>query len=184
MQEQQRALERKEQQLKETEKRVSKAENQHKQLTEQLSELQNSSQRVAMEAADLVKRRDDFEIELAIKKDRKERLLTQKPYMTDAQLLQQMIDEVQASVDGIEKHIALLKKKIEKKNAEKKKLREDIAKKQKEVEESNGSIQASKEESSLLQSKLKVERMVFDFKLRQQLQQLQSSEKIQKELKV
>ena len=164
-----------------TTKRVDKAENQHQQLTDKLSELQTSSQRVAMEAAELVKRKKDLEIELRIKKDRKERLLAQKPFITDVELLQQMIDEVQASVDGIEKHIALLKMKIEEQNAEEERLKEDIAKKQKEVEESNRSIQASKKKCSLLQSKLKAERMVFDFKLRQQLQ---SSEKIQEELKV
>ena len=165
----------------ETEKRVEQAENQQKQLTNKLSELQNSSQRVAMEAADLVKRRKDLEIELAIKKDRKERLLAQKPFMTDTELLEQMVDEIQASIDGIEKHVELLKMKIEEQNAEERKLKEDIAKKQKEVEESTRSIQASKKKCSLLQSKLKAERMVFDFKLRQQLQ---SSEKIQEELKV
>ena len=99
----------------ETKKRVDQAENQHKQLTDKLSELHNSSQRVAMETAELVKRRDDFEIELAIKKDRKERLLAQKPFMTDTELLQQMIEEVQASIDSIEKHIALMKKRIENK---------------------------------------------------------------------
>ena len=159
----------------ETEKRVDKAENQQKQLTDKLSELQNSSQSVAMETAELVKRRKDLEIDLKIKKDRKKRLLAQKHFMTDTELLQQMIDEVQASVDGIEKHIVLLKMKIEEQNAEEEKLKEAISKKQKEVEESNRSIQASKKKYSLLQSKLKAERMVFDFKLRQQLQ---SGEKI------
>ena len=165
----------------ETKKRVDQVENEHKQLTDKLSELRNSSQCVAMKTAELVKRRDDFEIELAIKKDRKERLIAQKPFMMDTELLQQMIEEVQASIDGIEKHMALMKKKIEKQNAAKKKLKEDIAKKQKEVEESNRSIQASRKKCSLLESKLKAERMVFDFKLRQQLQ---SSEKIEEELKV
>ena len=38
--------------------------------------------------------------------------------MTDTELLEQIINEVQASVDGIEKHIALLKMKIEEENAE------------------------------------------------------------------
>ena len=165
----------------ETRKEVDQAEKQHKQLTDKLSKLQNSSQHVAMEAAELVKKRKELEIELAIKKDRKERLLAQKPFMRDTELLEQMIDEIQASVDGIEKHVALLNMKIEEQNAEEKKLREEIAKKQKEVEDSNQSIQASKKKCSLLQSKLKGERMVFDFKLRQQLQ---SSEKIQEELKV
>ena len=165
----------------ETKKRVDQAENQHKQLTAKLSELHNSSQCVAMDTAELVNRREDLEIELEIKKKRKERLLAQKPFMTNTELLQQMIEEVQASIDAIEKHIALMKKKIEKQNAEKKKLKEDIAKKQKEVEESNRSIQASKKKCSHLQSKLKEERMVFDLKLRQQLL---SSEKIQEELKV
>ena len=165
----------------EMKKRVDKAENQHKQMTDKLSELQNSSQRVAMEAAELVKRRKDLEIELTIKKDRHKRLLAQKSFMTDTELLEQMIDEVQASVDGIEKHIALLKMKIEEQNVEEEKLKNDIVKKQKDFEESNRSIQASKKRYSHLQSKLKVERVMFDFKLRLQLQ---SSEKIQEELKV
>ena len=165
----------------EKQKQVDQAENQHKQLTDKLSELQTSSHCVAMEAAELVKKGKELEIELAIKKDRKKRLLAQKPFMTDAGLLEQMIDEIQASIDGLEKHVALLKMKIEGQNAEEKKLKEEIAKKQKEVEGSNRSIQALKKKSSLLQSKLKAERMVFDFKLRQQLQ---SSEKIQEELKV
>ena len=165
----------------ETEKRVDQAENQRRQLTDKLSELQSSSQRVATEATELVKKRKELEIELAIKRDRKERLLAQKPFMTDTDLLKQMIDEIQATVDGIEKHIALLKMKIEEQNAKEMKLKEDITKKQKELEDSARSIQASKKKYSLLQAKLKAERMVFDFKLRQQLQ---SSEKIQKELKV
>ena len=134
-----------------------------------------------METAGLVKRRKDLEIELAIKKDHKERLLSQKPFMTDTELLEQMINEVQASIDAIEKHIALLKMKIEERNAEEERLKEDIAKKQKEVEGTNRFIQALKKKCSLLQSKLKTERMVFDFKLRKQLQ---SSEQIQEELKV
>ena len=178
---QQRSLEQKEKQLIETEKKADRAENQHKQLTDKLSELQNSSQRVAMEAAEMLKKRKELEIELAIKKDRKERLLAQKPFMTDTELVEQMIDEVQAFIDDIEKHIALLKMKIDEQNAEGEKLKEDIAYKQKDVEESNRSIQALKKKWSLLQSKLKAERMVFDFKLRQQMQ---SSEKIQEELKV
>ena len=181
LQEQQRSLEQKEHQLMETEKHIDQAEKQHNRLTEKLSELQHSSQRVVMEAAELVKKREELEIELTIKKNRKERLLAQKPFMTDKELLEQMIDEIQDSVDGIEKHIALLRMKIEEQNAEEEKLKEDIVKKQKELEESNRSIQASKKKYSLLHSKLKAERMVFDFKLRRQLQ---SSEKIQEELTV
>ena len=134
-----------------------------------------------MEAAELVKRRNELEMELAIKKERKEKLLAQKPFVTDMELWELMIDEVQDSVDGIKKHIALLKVKIEEQDAKGKKLKEDITKKEIEVEDSNRSIQASKEKYSLLQSELNAERMVFDFKLRQQLQ---SSEKIQEELKV
>ena len=101
--------------------------------------------------------------------------------MTDTELSLQLIDEVQASIDDLEKHIALLKMKIKEQNAKQERLKEDMAKKQKEVDESNRYLQASKTKCSLLRSKLNAERMEFDFKLRQQMQ---SSEKIQDELKV
>ena len=70
----------------ETGNKVDQAENQHKLLEEKLSELQESSQHVAMEAAKLVKTREELEIDLAVKKKCKERLLTQKPFMTDTEL--------------------------------------------------------------------------------------------------
>ena len=100
--------------------------------------------------------------------------------MTDKELLSQMIDEVQVSIDNIKKHVALLKKRVEEQKNKEKELMDVIATKQKEVDDSNRALQASQEKSSLLRSKLNAERMVFDFKLRQEKQ---SSEKIQEELK-
>ena len=146
-----------------------------------MSELQNSSQHVATEAAELVKTREELEIELAMKKKRKERLLAQKPFMTDTELVLQMMDEVQVSIDEMEKQIALLQMKVKEQKAKEETLKEDITKKQKEVDTSSRYLQASRKKCSLLQSKLKAERLEFDLKLRQQLV---SSEKIQEELKV
>ena len=181
LQEQQGSLEQKEQWLTEAEKQVDESENQHKLLEEKLSELQNSSQHVAMEAAELLKTSEEFMIELEMKKTRKHRLLAQKPFMTDTELFMQISDEVQATIDEIEKQIALLQKKIKEQNAKEETLKEDITKKQKEVEDSNQHLQKSRKKCSLLRSKLKAERMEFDLRLRQQLV---SSEKIQEELKV
>ena len=179
--EQQRSLQQKEQQLLQTAKRVDQAENQHKLLKVKLSELKTSSEHVAMEAAELVEKRKELEIELSVKKESKERLLAQKPFVTNTKLSLQMIDEVQASIDDIEKHIVQLKMRIEEQNVKEERLKEDIAKKQKEMVEIDRSLPASKRKYSLLRSKLNAERMVLDFKLRQQLQ---TSEKIQEELKV
>ena len=146
-----------------------------------MSELQKSSQHVAMEAAGLVKARTELEIELAMKKKCKERLLTQKAFMTDMELFLQILGEIQVSIDEIEKQVALLQMKIREQNAKEETLKEDIVKKQKEVENSSRYLQASRKKCLLLQSKLKAERMDFDLRLRQQLV---SSEKIQEELKV
>ena len=165
----------------ETGNQVDQAENQHKLLKAKLSELQTSSQCVAMKTVELVKKREELEIELSMKKERKERLLAQKPFMTDTELLLQLMEEVQASIDDTEKLIAQLKMRIEEQNAKEEKLKEDIAKKEKEVEECDQSLQALKNKYSLLRSKLNAARMVFDFKLRQQLR---ASEKVQEELKV
>ena len=181
LQRQQNSLEQKEQLLTETGKRIDQAESQHKLLEVKLSELQNSSQLVAMEAAQLVKTREELEIELAAKKERKERLLAQKPFMTDTELFLQMMNEAQASIDEIKKQIALLQLKIKEQNAKEESLKEDITKKQKELENSDRYLQASRKKCSLLQSKLKAERMEFDLTLRQQLV---SNEKLQEELKV
>ena len=181
LQEHQRSLEQKEWQLAESEKRADQAEDRHRVLKEKLSILQYSSRDVAMEAAELLKRREELELKLARNKKRKERLLDQKRFMTDMELLLQMIDEVQLSIDDSEEHIALLKMKIGEQITKEKELHQEIAKKQKEVDDSNRALQASKKKCSLLRSKLNAERMVFDFKLRRQQQ---SSEKIQEELMV
>ena len=181
LQHQQKSLEQKEQLLMERGKGLDQAESQHKLLEVKLSELQTSSQHVAMEAAQLVKTRQELEIELAAKKKRKERLLAQKPFMTDTELFLQMMDEAQASIDEIEKQIALLQLKIKEQKAKEESLKEDITKKQKELENSDRYLQASRKKCSLLQSKLKAERMEFDLTLRQQIV---SSEKLQEELKV
>ena len=101
--------------------------------------------------------------------------------MTDKELLLEMLNEVQLSIDDIEKHIALLKIKIEEQNVKEKELKEEIAKKQEELDSSSRYLQASRKKYSFLQSKLNAERKQFDFELRQQQQ---SSEKIQEELKV
>ena len=143
--------------------------------------MQSSSQNIAVEATELFKEKEELEIELAIKKKCKEQLLVQKSFMRDKELSLQRIDEVQASINDIEKRIAQLKLNVEKQNAKKEKLEEDIAKKQKELKENNRYLQASKMKCSLLQTKMNTERMEFDLKLRQQLQ---SSEKIQAELNV
>ena len=179
-QHEQKSLEQKEHQLTQSGKRVEQAEDHHNLLKEKLSELEHSSQNTVMKAAELVKKKEELEIELAIKEDRKERLLAQKPYMTDMELALQMIDEVQASIDNIKKQLALLKMKIEAQNSKQKRLEEEIAKKQEELQSSSRNLQALTKKYSLLQSKLNAERKQFDLELRQQ--QL-SSEKIQ-ELKV
>ena len=101
--------------------------------------------------------------------------------MTDTELFVQMMDEVQASIDEIEDKIALLEMKIKEQNAKEKALKEDIIKKQKQIENGSRYLQASRRKCSLLQSKLKAERIEFDLRLRQQLV---SSEKIEEELKV
>ena len=181
LQKEQRSLEEREQQLTDAENRVSQTEDQLKLLKEKLSQLELSSQSAALKTAELLKSKDELEIELAIKEERKERLLSQKPYMTDLELALQMIDEVQLSIEDIMKQIALLKMKIEAQNIKQNGLKEETAKKQKEVDSSERVLQASRKTYSLLRSKLNAERIVFDFKLRQQ--QL-SSEKIQEELKV
>ena len=165
----------------ETTKRVDQAENQHKLLEEKLSDLQHSSEDIAKKAAELVKTREELEIELNKNKKRKQRFLAQKPFMTDTELFFQMMGEVQASIDEIEEKIALLRMKIKEQNAKEKTLKEDIIKKQKEVENSSRYLEASRKKCSLLQSKSKAERMEFDLRLQQQLV---SSEKIQEELKV
>ena len=181
LQVQQRSLEEKEQQLTETGNRVDQAENQHKLLKEKLSGLQHSSQHVAMEAADLVKKSEELELELAKKEKLKERLLAQKSTMKDMELLLQMIDEVQVCIDDIKNRITQLKSKIEQQKIRETELKEEIARKQKEVDNRNQTIQASQKEYSLVWAKLSVERRVFDFKLRQEQQ---SSAKILEELKV
>ena len=181
LQERQRSLEQKEKQLMETRKQIDEAENQNMLRNKKLLELQTSSQQVAKQAAELAEERKDLKNELSRKKKRKERLMAQMPFMTDKELSLQLIDEVQASIDDIEKHIAQLKMKIKQQNAKQKKLKEDIAKKQNELDDSNRNLQASKTDCSLLQSKLNTEKMAFDLKLREQLQ---SSETTQAELKV
>ena len=140
-----------------------------------------SSQNVAAEVAVLVKKREELEIELGMKQKRKIRLSNQECHMTDKDLWLEMLNEVQLSIDDTEKHIALLKIKIEEQNMKEKELKEEIVKKQEELDSSSRYLQASRKKYSLLQSKLNAERKQFDLELR--LQQ-QSSEKIQEELKV
>ena len=178
---QQRSLEQKEKQLTETGKRVDQAEDQNKLLKKELSQLQHSSHHFAMEAADIVRKKEELETGLVMKKKHKERLLTQKPFMTDMELWLQMIHEVQVSIDDIQKHTALLKMKKEQQNSKEKQWKEEISKKQKELDNRDRALQALKKKYSLLRSKLNAERIVFDFKLRVQQQ---SSEKVQEELKV
>ena len=101
--------------------------------------------------------------------------------MTDKELWLEMLNEVQFSIDDIEKYIALLTIKIEEQNVKEKHLKGEIAKKQEELESCSRYLLASRKKYSLLQSKLNAERKQFDLELRQQQQ---SSEKIQEELKV
>ena len=101
--------------------------------------------------------------------------------MTDKDLWLEMINEVQRSIDDIEKHIRLLEMKSKEQNVKEKELNKEIAEKQKELDRSSRYLQASRKKCSLLRSKLNAERKIFDLELRQQQQ---PSEKIKKELKV
>ena len=144
-------------------------------------ELKQSSQHVAIEITVLVKKREELEFELAMKKKRERRFLDQECHMTDKELCLEVINEVQLAIDDIGKHIRLLEMKSEEQNAKEKELNKEIAEKQKELDRSSRYLQAARKKCSLLRSKLNAERKKFDLELRQQQQ---PSEKIKEELKV
>ena len=138
-------------------------------------------QPLTRKSASLAEEKKELEKEITKNEKLQEKLLSQKASIEGAGLFDEMLANIQASINTNRKRLSHVEAKIENKKAEENEFKLEAAKKEKDLDENRRVVCELKQNHSVICSTLEAKRKIFDFQLRQKHQ---SKNKLEEERQV
>ena len=137
---------------------IHQAENRQQELDLVLEGIRKSLEQLTKKSASLAEEKEQLEKEITKNKKLQEKLLSQKASMEDTEIIDELIANIQGSIDKNKKHLAHVESKLEKKKAKQNQLKLEAAKKEKDLVENKQRLCELKQKNSVICSTLEAKR--------------------------